>query len=67
MLPPNQDEIDFTRRELGGLSRMFGEELAWFDERTFKLMSGEMVRPKAQVTGIDSEVVTSGKKMQVHQ
>jgi len=34
---------------------------------TFKLMSGEMVRPKAQVTGIDSEVVTSGKKMQVHQ
>ena len=34
---------------------------------TFKLMSGDLVRPKASVTGIDSEVITSGKKMQVHQ
>ena len=34
---------------------------------TFKLMSGDLVRPKASVTGLNSEVVTSGKKMQVHQ
>ena len=34
---------------------------------TFKLMSGDLVRPKASVTGMNSEVVTSGKKMQVHQ
>lgn len=34
---------------------------------TFKLMSGDLVRPQANVTQTDEEFRTSGKKMQVHQ
>lgn len=34
---------------------------------TFKLMSGDLVRPQANVTQSNTELRTSGKKMQVHQ
>jgi alpha-beta hydrolase superfamily lysophospholipase len=34
---------------------------------TFKLVTGEVVRPKAQIKRVDDTVETSGRKMQVHQ
>ncbi len=34
---------------------------------TFKLMSGDFVRPQAEVTQQNTDIETSGKKMQVHQ
>jgi len=34
---------------------------------TFKLVTGEIVRPKAQIKRVDDTVETSGRKMQVHQ
>ncbi len=34
---------------------------------TFKLMTGELVRPKPELTKLDDEIETTGKKMQVHQ
>ncbi len=34
---------------------------------TFKLVTGEIVRPTAEIKRLDENITTSGKKMQVHQ
>ena len=34
---------------------------------TFKLVTGEIVRPQAEITRVEEELTTSGRKMQVHQ
>jgi len=34
---------------------------------TFKLVTGEIVRPTAEIKRLNEEITTSGKKMQVHQ
>ena len=34
---------------------------------TFKLVTGEIVRPQAEIKRVEEELTTSGRKMQVHQ
>ena len=47
-------------------AKMEGMVTSWLIG-TFKLMTGEIVRPQAKINRSGDTVETSGKKMQVHQ